>query len=1172
MSFMKFKNPFIHGITARIRIITYKHLMKVLFLTAPEALSQGHLKLIMGLIWTLILKYQIKFKPTAKISAKRAMIVWLQTMLPETNITNLTTDWQSGFALLSLIDNIKPGLIPPLSTLDPSKGLHNCTLGMKIAKNHLKIPQILAPEDICNLNIDEISMMTYLSYFCDPAANKLIKWVQKMIPHMNIKNLSTDWNDGRALAALLDARFPGVFPDAAQLQSYDAMTTIKRCLEICTERMGIQPVITEKEIMDPNIDELIMMAFLSSIKNGTLVALPDEIEASGPGLEAAAIGRQTNFTVDCTCGGPGKLYVDIYNTSIGKQLKHVMYESKPKIYTVKYQPGDSGELSIEILWSGNPIPFSPYKVSVTDSAQLKIIDLNDHITTVNVNQEITLDLDATTIGRGNLKAFYQYEDNSEAMTTDVQENYDKTYTLKYSFPRSGSASIHVFWNGEELPHCKVKYDIVNSEYYTLLDPPDDQLFHTMYPVKFQVQAESEAALPLLTILATCGDTTIPVEIKTIEGNIGSVSYIPTTPGEHRIDVFCVNRHILGSPFTVQAVDASQCFLANTLPKTMAVGLSHEFQLETKEAGQGGATFDIEDKDINEVFQVSAYEKGSLVIFKVTPLVCGEYMTSLKWSDQHISCSPFRLSVCDPKKCKVEPNLAEMTTIPVGKPLNFLVVTRGAGLGTKPVVKAQGISALYNVEIQSFDKNEYSVTFMPWEVGKLEISVSWGGHPIPNSPFNLEVLGFHSGMCTAQGEGLQRALTTRPAQFTIIADQTNLIADGYLAIQVTSVVKKTECKVRARDNNDGTYNIAYLAPLVGAYLISITVHGDHIPGSPFKMNTVAGPDASKCIAYGPALERTTILNIGKPIDFSVDAASSGTGELLVKAVGPGGVLASVYTSKGDSPGVYDIRLDPIRHGKYRVSVKWSNKHIPDSPFILKVFPGVDATKCKAYGPGLEDREVGEQTYFVIETKNAGAGTLKVRLHGINEAFNIDISPKDPQDVRTLEAKYNPPRAGDYLITIKWDDTNIPGSPFKVKVAGDGADEGIPHKSLPRSFSDTGFDFGEDDDFDVHDSNVRRMSKSLSETSGFDREEYVTKEEMPNFGSVGKKGYEKNFTHEKGIKIRSNITTTSTPKKKIHPMSPPGMYGYGGMMMPRMMMPAQPMVVKKQQRRSQQRHRY
>ena len=1140
------------------------------------------------------------------------MVVWIQAMIPGSSVTNLTTDWQSGFALLSLIDAIKPGLVPPLSTLDPSKGLSNCMMAMKIAKNHLKIPQVLNAEDIVNLNVDEISMMTYLSYFCDPAANKLIRWVQKMIPHMNIKNLTTDWNDGLALAALLDARFPGVFPDAPMLQARECYQTIERCFAICKDKMGFEPVITIKELMNPNIDELLMLSFLAAIRSGSLIALPDEIDVSGPGLESAQVGRQTSFTVDCTCGGPGKLFLDIYNTSIGKQVKHTMYESKPLIHTVKYQPTDGGDLSVEILWSGNPVPGSPYRVRVTDSAQLKIIDLCNHSTTVNVNQTVSLDLDATKSGRGNLKAYYQYADNEEAMTARVQENYDQTYTLHYEFPRSGQASLHLFWNGEELQQCTVKYDIVNSDHYTLIDPPDEQLFHTMYPVKFQIEAESGAALPLLTTIASCGDIIVPLEMKNIEDCTGTASFVPTIPGEYKIEVSCANRHILGSPFQIYAVDASQCFLANTLPKTLAVGISHEFQLETKEAGPGGASFDIEDKDVNKVFQVSAVEKGTMILFGVTPLLCGSYLASLKWSDQHISCSPFRVSVCDPSKCKVQPNLCEVKSIPVGKPLNFVVVTKGAGPGVKPVVKAQGISALYNADIDMFDQDEYSVTLVPWEVGKLEVSVLWGGHPIPNSPFELEVLGFHSGMCTAQGEGLQRALTTVPAQFVVISDQPKLIADGYLVIKVTSVVKKNECKVRARDNMDGTYNIAYLAPQVGAYLISITVHGDHIPGSPFKMNAILGPDASKCIAYGPALERTTILNIGKPIDFSVDTHTAGNGELTVKAVGPAGALATVYTSKGDSPGVYDIRLDPIRHGKYRVSIKWSNKHIPDSPFLLKIFPGVDPTKCRAFGPGLEDREVGEPTHFIIETKNAGAGTLKVRLHGVSDAFNIDISPKDPQDVRTLQARYNPPRGGDYLITIKWDDINIPGSPFKVTVFGDnGMLQEVVHRPIPKSLSDEGFDFDdEEEDYfsEEQQYNKKTMKKSLSDSSDFDREQNVTQEQMPDFGSVGKKGYKKNFAPNQVFKIKSDTTTTSFPKTKTRSLSPtyathmypgmpgaypgmpgaypgmPGAYpvrpgGYGATVQVRPMMPmmapqmhVQPMRVQQRRKKQQQPKRY
>jgi len=50
----------------------------------------------------------------------------------------------------------------------------------------------------------------------DPAASKdqtpkqrLLEWVRSKIPEKNITNFSSDWNDGTAIAALVDALGPG---------------------------------------------------------------------------------------------------------------------------------------------------------------------------------------------------------------------------------------------------------------------------------------------------------------------------------------------------------------------------------------------------------------------------------------------------------------------------------------------------------------------------------------------------------------------------------------------------------------------------------------------------------------------------------------------------------------------------------------------------------------------------------------------------------------------------------------------------------------------------------------------------------------------------------------------------------------------------------------------------
>lgn len=75
-------------------IATY-NFMFFLFLGNTD-IVEGNLKLILGLMWSLILRYQIgrtNFPP------KKLMLSWLQAVLPDLHITNFTSDWNSGIAL-----------------------------------------------------------------------------------------------------------------------------------------------------------------------------------------------------------------------------------------------------------------------------------------------------------------------------------------------------------------------------------------------------------------------------------------------------------------------------------------------------------------------------------------------------------------------------------------------------------------------------------------------------------------------------------------------------------------------------------------------------------------------------------------------------------------------------------------------------------------------------------------------------------------------------------------------------------------------------------------------------------------------------------------------------------------------------------------------------------------
>lgn len=975
--------------------------------------------------------------------------------------------------LLALIGEVKPGVAPAVSTLDPTKRKNNCTLAIQIARNHLKIPPLIAPEDLSNPNIDEVSVMTYLSYFCDPAQARLLKWVRKMIPHMNIHNFTTDWADGRSFAALIDACFPGTLPNWTNLQKGMAVENVKEVMGIANRRLDIVPNFTARELASGEIEELKVMTYALKIRNGQLKALPEEILVSGPGILKATVGKQTQFEIDTTKAGPGRLYIDAFYQD-GKKVKFSLREKLPGIVTLTYTPEEPGTVNFDVSWSDIQIPNSPFSVRVTDSTLVKIVDFEHHEQLVQVNVQVKLALNTKSAGQGTINAHLRY-DSGLLIQAKVTNFPDSTAVLQYTPPKAGRPVLHVFWNGEELTHLTISYTVVDNQKYHISTKPEQKLYRTFHQTHFSVQSES-LPLEILQMTAFLGDIQIPIAFKTIEGNTGHASFTPTLPGVYRIEVACIDKLVQGSPFPVRVVDPSRCKLVGVVPKYLRLGEPHEFQLNTNDAGVADVEFQCAEKQTDRFFKSEVHPPNSngLQLLAVTPLKCGEFLVGIKFHDSHIPGSPFRVAICDPSKCKVVGDLVDRKMGIVGKPIRFKIVVSDMSEGIKPTVKAVGPSAKYSAEIRTTDDKIYSVQFTPWEMGTHEISITYGGHHIPHSPFLAAVMGFDSNICSATGTGLQEALTGVPSQFVVLAKQSHLLEDGTLQIRVRGVVNKMECKVRVRDNKNGTYNVAYMTQVPGAYLISILAGEQHIPGSPFRLTAQPGPVAEKCQMYGPALEPGTILTIGKPIDFSVDTVNGGRGQLTVKAVGPGGTQARVFIAKGDKAGIHDVKLDPVRDGKYRVSVKWSGRHIPGSPFLLKIFPGADASKCKAYGLGLEDGFVGKPSTFTIETRDAGAGTLKVRLHGVKDAFKIEIKPIDQRDVRTLQARYDPKKPGEYLVTIRWSDVHIPGSPFRVKITGepimDDVDEDRP---TPRNVHE--LDIIPEDSEDEEDEDEKKAEK-------------------------------------------------------------------------------------------------
>ncbi|XP_069500595.1 spectrin beta chain, non-erythrocytic 4 isoform X1 [Ambystoma mexicanum] len=133
----------------------------------------GNHRLTLGLIWTIILRFQIQ---VIKIetednretrSAKDALLLWCQMKTagyPEVNIQNFTTSWRDGLAFNALIHKHRPDVID-FNKLTKSNVTYNLQQAFNTAEQHLGLTKLLDPEDVNMENPDEKSIITYVVSF-----------------------------------------------------------------------------------------------------------------------------------------------------------------------------------------------------------------------------------------------------------------------------------------------------------------------------------------------------------------------------------------------------------------------------------------------------------------------------------------------------------------------------------------------------------------------------------------------------------------------------------------------------------------------------------------------------------------------------------------------------------------------------------------------------------------------------------------------------------------------------------------------------------------------------------------------------------------------------------------------------------------------------------------------
>ena len=707
-------------------------------------------------------------------------------------------------------------------------------------------------------------------------------------------------------------------------------------------------------------------------------------------------------------------------------------------HQVIFTPLLPDDYTLNVLHHGSHVKGSPYKVKALEKTTIFVDEKEVSpkprtVTAVEIDSVVNFVLRPEA---GGAKPEVIVTGPFGPLETTTVDTGEGRYITRFVSDAEGEYYISAKRNGTHLKGspvkvlalCKQKETNDPSKCYVL--PEDVELMSTPYGmnelVDFRVSTRDAGEGSLNVHCRGPAEAHIAIS-KVEEAEYYVVTVAPFEPGRYRLNVTWNGVDIKGSPYVVvvkdERLDSLDVLNLSGIP--FRIGKAVKFKVHCAQLGE--ETFDV---------QVEPYLGASVTIrdigkrtYHVTlvPRKAGDHKISVLHNGKHIAGSPFSCYfqlAGDASKCFMIEDTTEKQN-DIDDEVSFTVSTEGAGEGTL-TASVQNVkrNTTKDATVTKITDNIYGVKFNLDQDEDYLLSIKYDNNHIVGSPFKLSLsLQPDPLQCHAEGEGLVSAYENRESSFTVTTDGTG----SELRVEIEGESETVQPVISQKERSK--YRVAYTPKFTGEYKISIFWNNDAITGSPFKVISHEYFDPKSI-----CLDKDSIKDIvfGQPFSFVLNGTIPSNGNLKLTACSnqssKTAVTGEVLNTGRDT---YVATFDPPEAGKYTVHILYGDHDISGSPFKVKVALPSMPHKVKAHGPGLEGGIVGQSGNFTVDTKEAGPGSLTVRVHGSKGTFTMNMN-RDPSCDRTILVSYNPTAVGVYLVDIEWSGVHVPGSPYRVNI--------------------------------------------------------------------------------------------------------------------------------------------
>ncbi|XP_068231445.1 filamin-A isoform X3 [Palaemon carinicauda] len=501
----------------------------------------GNLKLILGLIWSLIMHYQIG---QSKFPPKKLMLAWLKAVLPDCRVHNFTSDWNSGVYLSALLEYCKPGLYSNWKNLNPRNAVDNCKNAMEIAKAEFNIPMLLEPEILSSPYLDELSGMTYLSYFMKeggPGYKATLEWVRRQLPDSNVKNFTTDWNDGMNLTTLVK-QLGGPVPGYKKLTPAPQNWESNLVLGIDGgKKLGVEPILTAADMARPDVESLGNMGYIAYFQWVRPRECPSDAIAINCNLDNVRVNNPVPFEIEF-------LSKEVVLSEIRVEVRgpsgpcRVDLDLGPRGGNGVFIPDQVGIYELNVYNEEELVEGCPVKVrALPDVSKIMFSGIDPCAigsiveVVVNSNGAGSADIEVTA-----------YSPTNRPLPCPVKVE-DGVYAAVFQPDEAGEWSIAVTYDDEHIQGSPFTCHVYDPHALKLVDIDLGPSARPGHPFTFIVDATG-CGWGDAKVDVTQGGRSIPSKSLEIERGVYEITFTPLEAAKHKIYAYFSGHEVKGSPF------------------------------------------------------------------------------------------------------------------------------------------------------------------------------------------------------------------------------------------------------------------------------------------------------------------------------------------------------------------------------------------------------------------------------------------------------------------------------------------------------------------------------------------------------------------------------------------------------------------------------------------------